>query len=159
MDMKDVPSHSLEGELNEERFEGHDLRALLSVLTAATQITAAGDAVLRRAGAGMRLAEFDILALVYVAGSIRPSEIQKRVSMSASAPTIHAIISRLEKRGLVERSPHPDDARGVLVNITDEGREAIHRTFPLIERKVINLFAAHFSAEELLTIAGLLERH
>jgi len=157
--MKEVPSHSLEGELNEERFAGYDLRALLSVLTAATQITADGDAVLRRAGAGMRLAEFDILAFVYVAGSIRPSEIQNRVSLSASAPTIHAIISRLEKRGLVKRSPHPDDARGVLVNITDEGREAIHRTFPLIERKVINRFAAHFSAEELLTIAGLLERH
>jgi DNA-binding MarR family transcriptional regulator len=159
MDMKEVPSHALDGELTEDRFEGYDLRALLSVLTAATQITADGDAVLRRAGAGMRLAEFDILAFVYVAGSIRPSEIQKRVSMSASAPTIHAIITRLEKRGLVERTRHPDDARGVLVNITEAGREATQETFPLIERKVINRFAAHFSAEELLTIAGLLERH
>lgn len=157
--MKEVTSHALGGELTQERFEGYDLRALLSVLTAATQIVADGDAVLRRAGAGMRLAEFDILAFVYVAGAIRPSEIQNRVSLSASAPTIHAIITRLEKRGLVERTPHPDDARGVLVNITDAGRDAIHHTFPLIERKVINRFAAHFSAEELLTIAGLLERH
>lgn len=151
-------SRSGESILDQARFEDYDLRALLSVLTAATRIEVEGDEVLRRAGAGIRLAEFDILAFVYAAGSIRPSELMNRVSMSRNAPTIHNIITRLEKRGLVTRTPYPEDARGVLVNITDEGREAISRTFPLIERKVINRFAGQFSAEELLTIAGLLER-
>jgi DNA-binding MarR family transcriptional regulator len=61
-------------------------------------------------------------------------------------------------RGLVVRQPHPDDGRGVLVNITDEGRKAVERTYPLIEQQVINRFASNYSAEELLTIAGLLER-
>jgi len=153
------PSHSVEGRLDRDRFAGYDLRALISVLRAATRIELEGDAVLRRAGAGFRLVELDILAYVYVLGPLRPSELLNTVSMSASAPTIHAIISRLEKRGLVERAPHPDDSRGVLVSITDAGRDAIHDTFPLIERKVINRFAAHFSSEELVTIAGLLERH
>ena len=32
-------------------------------------------------------------------------------------------------------------------------------SFPLIERKVINRFAGHFLAEEVLTITGLLERY
>ena len=152
-------SHSTTGVLEEIRFEGYDLRALLAVQRAATKIAVEGDEVLRRAGVGLRLAEFDVLAFVYVAGSIRPSELMHRISMSGSAPTIHNIIKRLEKRGLVTRTPHPDDARGVLVNITDEGRDAVDLTFPVIERKVINRFAAHFSAEELMTIAGLLERH
>jgi len=152
-------SHSTTGVLDEARFEGYDLRALLAVQRAATKIAVEGDEVLRRAGVGLRLAEFDVLAFVYVTGSIRPSELMHRISMSGSAPTIHNIIKRLEKRGLVTRTPHPDDARGVLVNITDEGRDAVDLTFPVIERKVINRFAAHFSAEELMTIAGLLERH
>ena len=135
-----------------------DLRALLSVLRAATVITVEGDEVLRRAGAGLRLAEFDVLAFVYAAGSIRPSESMHQISMSGSAPTIHNIIKRLEKRGFVTRTPHLQDARGVLVNITDEGREAIALTFPLIERKVSNRFAGHFSADEVATIGSQLER-
>ena len=153
------PSHAVDGVLTEERFAGYDLRALISVLKTATRITVEGDEVLRRAGMGFRLAEFDILAFIYASGSIRPSELAKQVSMSGSAPTIHNIVTRLEKRGLVSRTPHPKVSRGVLVNITDEGREVIDVSFPLIERKVINRFAGHFTAEELLTIAGLLERH
>jgi DNA-binding MarR family transcriptional regulator len=151
-------SHVLDGVLDESRFEASDLRALLSVLRAATRIEADGDAELRREGVGFRLAEFDILAFVYVGGAIRPSEIIQRGSLSISPPTIHNIIKRLETRGLVTRTPHPDDSRGVLVNITDAGRDAIERTFPIIERKVINRFASHYSAEELRTIASLLER-
>ena len=153
------PSQALDGRLDAERFQEFDLRALISVLKAANRIELDGDAVLRQAGAGFRLAEFDVLAFIYVLGPVRPSVLQNEVAMSASAPTIHAIITRLEKRGLVERSPHPEDARGVLVSITDDGRAAVDATFPLIERKVINRFAGHFSAEELITIAGLLERH
>jgi DNA-binding MarR family transcriptional regulator len=153
-----LPPGSREGVLNGERFEGYDLRALLAVLTTATRIVADGDAVLRREGAGFRLVEFDVLAFVYVAGSTRPSEILRRASLSASPPTIHNVITRLEQRGLVARKPHPDDGRGVLVSITDEGRMAVERTYPLIEQQVVNRFGSSYSAEELLTLAGLLER-
>ena len=152
------PQLARAGILDEERFEGSDLRALFAVLTAATRIVADGDAVLRRQGADIRLVEFDVLAFVYVAGAMRPSEILRRAALSASPPTVHNIIGRLERRGLVERSPHPDDARGVLVSITDAGRALMERDYPLIERYVIDRFASQYSAEELLTIAGLLER-
>jgi DNA-binding MarR family transcriptional regulator len=33
------------------------------------------------------------------------------------------IVDRLQRRGLVHRVPDPDDRRGVLVGLTDEGRE------------------------------------
>ena len=158
MASRSVASPALTGRLDEDRFEDFDLRSLLSVLSVATAIESQGDTVLRQERAGLRLKEFDILAFVYAAGSIRPSELLNRASMSASAPTVHAILGRLQERGLVDRSPHPDDARGVLISITDEGKEAIDRFFPAIERKVINRFAGHFSAEELMTLASLLER-
>ena len=146
------------GVLDEARFSAFDLRALLAVLRAATRIEVEGDEVLRRAGAGLRLSEFDVLAFVYAAGSIRPAELGKLVSLSGNAPTIHNIVTRLEKRGLVARTPHPEDARGVLVSITDEGRQTIDDTYPLIERKVINRFAGHFELDELRILAELLER-
>ena len=159
MPAEQAPSRALAPVLDEARFGQYDLRALFSVLRAATTIEADGDEVLRRAGAGLRLAEFDVLAFIYAAESIRPTELAHRIAMSGNATTVHNIVARLEKRGLVTRNPHPDDARGVLVSITDEGREAVNDTFPLIERKVINRFAAHFSPDELRTIANLLERH
>jgi DNA-binding MarR family transcriptional regulator len=159
MPAEQAPSRARDPVLDEARFGQYDLRALFSVLRAATTIEADGDEVLRRAGAGLRLAEFDVLAFIYAAESIRPTELAHRIAMSGNATTVHNIVARLEKRGLVTRSPHPDDARGVLVSITDEGRDAVNDTYPLIERKVINRFAAHFSPDELRTIANLLERH
>lgn len=71
---------------------------------------------------------------------------------------MHNVITRLERRGLVERSPHPADARGVLVTITDEGRATVERTFPLIEQQVINRFGSHYSAEELDTMVEFLQQ-
>lgn len=35
------------------------------------------------------------------------------------------LVSRMERRGLVTKGPCPDDARGVLVTLTDEGMERI----------------------------------
>ena len=34
-------------------------------------------------------------------------------------------IDRLERRGLVRRLPDPDDRRGVLIELTDQGRETV----------------------------------
>jgi DNA-binding MarR family transcriptional regulator len=40
-------------------------------------------------------------------------------------PTMTTLIGRLEKRGLVERRPDPDDARAVRVAVTDPGLERL----------------------------------
>src|SRR3954453_5781157 len=42
-------------------------------------------------------------------------------------PTMTTLVTRLERDGLVTRSPDPDDARAVLAGITDEGRERLKR--------------------------------
>jgi DNA-binding MarR family transcriptional regulator len=38
-------------------------------------------------------------------------------------------IDRLSARGLVERSPDPDDRRGVIVRLTAEGKDAVDAAF------------------------------
>jgi DNA-binding MarR family transcriptional regulator len=46
-------------------------------------------------------------------------------SEGVSAPTMSRLVDGLERDGLVERRPDPDDARGVLVRATAEGRRVL----------------------------------
>ena len=40
------------------------------------------------------------------------------------------MLSRMERRGMISRSPSPTDARGLVVGITGRGREAVARAAP-----------------------------
>jgi DNA-binding MarR family transcriptional regulator len=65
-----------------------------------------------------------------------PQRITEIAATQALAqPTVTQLVARLEERGLVVRSRHPDDGRVVLVTITDAGRALVeafreeYRTF------------------------------
>ena len=45
-------------------------------------------------------------------------------------------VDRLEAAGLVERSPHPEDGRAVLVSLTDAGRERAGVATEILNREV-----------------------
>lgn len=141
-----------------ERVGQADLRALLAVLSAASQLQMRGQADLRRMGSPLKIHEFDVLVALTVHGPLRPSEITRRASLAPNPTTASSIITRLEKRGLVSREPHPEVGGGVLVTITDAGSDVLGNLFGEVERKVVGWFGGHFSADELTTIAELLER-
>lgn len=42
-----------------------------------------------------------------------------------SAPSMSRTVNCLAEDGLVQRTPHPDDGRQVLVSLTDDGRAAV----------------------------------
>jgi DNA-binding MarR family transcriptional regulator len=42
-----------------------------------------------------------------------------------------SLLDTLERRGLVERHPHPSDRRKILVHLTDEARRIVDRTLPV----------------------------
>jgi DNA-binding MarR family transcriptional regulator len=48
--------------------------------------------------------------------------------MSIDAPAATVAVNDLERRGLVERYPHPDNRRAKLVSITPAGRRAMDST-------------------------------
>jgi DNA-binding MarR family transcriptional regulator len=56
--------------------------------------------------------------------------------------SVTSIVRRLESAGLVTRTPHPDDGRAILCEITVEGRE-------LVERATADLVAADFALRGL----------
>jgi DNA-binding MarR family transcriptional regulator len=49
------------------------------------------------------------------------------------------LVSRAEKRGLVERSPSPDDGRAVLVSLTSHGKKLSDQGATEIGRRVLAL--------------------
>lgn len=43
--------------------------------------------------------------------------------MGMEATSLSRILKTMEKRGLIERHPNPDDGRGVIITLTEFGRE------------------------------------
>ena len=66
-----------------------------------------------------------------VLGTLRdegPTRITDLANLEAvTQPTMTTLVTRLERDGLVTRSPDPADARAVRAGITDEGRERLAR--------------------------------
>jgi DNA-binding MarR family transcriptional regulator len=85
-------------------------------------------AVMRRLQAApafknIALNEYDVLFTLSrcPSGWLRQNELNDHVLLSQSS--LSRLVERLQKRGYVERVPAPDDGRGVLVRLTEEGRE------------------------------------
>ncbi len=78
------------------------------------------------AGHGLQPDEFDVLATLRRHGPpyvLNPTQL--RASMMVTSATTTHRLDKLEQRGLVARLADPDDRRGVLVALTDAGRELV----------------------------------
>lgn len=89
----------------------------------------AGERVERAYAAfGIGRPEFDLLATLRRSGEpyqLSPGALAASMMLSTGGTT--ARLDRLEKAGLVERSPSPNDRRGVLVRLTPHGFDVIDR--------------------------------
>lgn len=74
-----------------------------------------------------------VLAIIDGAGEpITPGVIAERAIIAAASTT--SVLDTLEKRGLVERRPHPTDRRKLLIDLTATGRTTIDHILPGIHR-------------------------
>jgi DNA-binding MarR family transcriptional regulator len=74
--------------------------------------------------------EFDVLAALRRAGApyqLSPGRLLRETLVTSGTMTNR--IDRLAARGLVERSPDPDDRRGVIVRLTAEGKSTVDAAF------------------------------
>ncbi|KIA81896.1 MarR family winged helix-turn-helix transcriptional regulator [Chromobacterium amazonense] len=106
----------------------------------------------------LNVGEFDVLAALRRGGEpyqLSPNQLQGMVLISSGALTNR--INRLEEAGLVQRSPDPDDRRGVIVTLTPKG-------FQVIEDAAGHHLAAEsellemLDGEERATLARLLKK-
>ena len=70
--------------------------------------------------------EFDVLSALRRAGEpyqLSPGQLVQQTLVTSGTMTNR--VDRLERRGLVRRSPDPSDRRGVIVALTAEGRSVV----------------------------------
>lgn len=84
-----------------------------------------------------------------------PTELARQTGLSSDATT--AMLDRLERSGLIERRPKPDDLRGTLILIVKERAEKVA---PLFEsaRKAQEKIVSGYSEKELKTILVFFRR-
>ena len=75
---------------------------------------------------GLNRGEVGALSALRIAGPphrLSPTRLARGLMLSSAGVTSR--IDRLERRGLVRRLPDPDDRRGVMIELTDEGLEVV----------------------------------
>ncbi len=105
---------------------------------------------------GLQAGEFDVLASLRRAGTpyaLTPTQLFEALMISSGGMTNR--LDRLERAGLIQRSPNPEDRRGTLVSLTAEGRELMDRLIPLHVDNEARLLEA-LTREEQETLSRLL---
>jgi DNA-binding MarR family transcriptional regulator len=89
-------------------------------------------------------------------GSLRMNDLARPVRLTRSGLT--RLVERLERDGLIERAPCPEDARGTEARITESGRTLLRAASQTHLAGVRRRFLARFSPAELATLAEQLRR-
>lgn len=107
---------------------------------------------------GLNDGDYGVLATLRRAGApnrLTPSDLARHQMMTSGGMT--AAIDRLERKGLVTRLPNPDDRRGSLVQLTDDGRDVVDRAMEL-QADAESRLVGGLSAAERRTLEQLLRK-
>jgi DNA-binding MarR family transcriptional regulator len=91
---------------------------------------------------GLELWEFDVLSALRRSGApyqLSPGQLVTQTLVTSGTMTNR--VDRLAARGFVSRSPDPSDRRGVIVTLTDTGREAVDGALADLLRRERDLLA------------------
>ena len=101
-----------------------------------------------------------ILAVVEGAGEpLEPTTIAERVLITTGSMT--SALDTLERRGLIQRMPHPVDRRKLLVNITPDAQGILDELLPSLharERDVISGALSTSEQRELLRLIAKVQQ-
>lgn len=107
--------------------------------------------------AGISLSFLELLLhLHWTDGRKRMSELAEMLLLSRGGAT--RLVARAEAAGLVRREIPPDDRRATYAVLTDAGREAAERGFPVYTEAVQRLFQDFVTDEEAETLVRVWNR-
>ena len=107
---------------------------------------------------GLNRGEVGVLSALRIAGPpyrLSPTALSRGLMLSSAGITSR--LDRLERRGLVARSPDPNDRRGVIVELTSSGRAQVDLAVAAKATSDRQLLAA-LTPDEVVTIEDLLRR-
>ena len=105
--------------------------------------------------AGLNVTDMECLRLLFQKGIATPSELSRFTGLTSGATT--AMLDRLEKAGLIERSPNPNDRRGTLVAPAPSSAEKAAAWFTSARTAQDELISS-YSESDLEIIADVFER-
>ncbi|WP_432181615.1 MarR family winged helix-turn-helix transcriptional regulator [Streptomyces sp. NBC_00063] len=88
---------------------------------------------------GMLPAHYSLLIRVHLEPGLTGAELARRLSVTPQA--VASLVSRLEKRGQLERRPHPRHGHVQELHLTDAGRDALRQADAVatrIEQRIID---------------------
>ena len=103
------------------------------------------------------LVEYDVLVALEHAphARLRLRDLNRKVVLTRSGIT--RLVDRLEEAGLLKRERHGEDRRAIYAALTDEGRAAIRRTWPIYARGIQRYFARYLDTQEISVLTEALE--
>jgi len=107
---------------------------------------------------GLGRGEVGVLGALRIAGQpyqLSPTRLAKGLMLSSAGITSR--IDRLERRGLVRRLPDPDDRRGVIIELTDQGLKIVDAAVAALSASDRELLGRMDQAE-LVQLEGLLRK-
>jgi DNA-binding MarR family transcriptional regulator len=139
------------------RLTAEELGAWRGLLRVHTALVKALDAELAAAH-DLPLSSYEVLITLEAAPGHkrRMAELADSVLLSRSGMT--RLVDRLEREGLLARDTCTADGRGCFAVLTERGAELLAEARPTHLAGVRERFLAHFSADELRTLADAWER-
>jgi DNA-binding MarR family transcriptional regulator len=106
----------------------------------------------------MPLSWYDVLLALYEAPErkLRMHELARAILVTRGGLT--RLVARIEKAGLLRREPDSADGRGLYAVLTEEGLEALRRTWPTYARGISKYFGKHLTDEEVEVLDQALRR-
>jgi DNA-binding MarR family transcriptional regulator len=108
---------------------------------------------------GISLAQMHTIEIIGHNRNRRMKEIAQKMGVTTGSLTV--MIDRLEKNGLVQRHPHPDDRRSLMVTLTPKGNRyhAEHHNLHLaLTREITSTFSEQEIKQLLILMGKLMEQ-
>lgn len=106
---------------------------------------------------GLSLADFAVLVQLTDRPEARVRILELADDLQWEKSRLSHQLTRMQRRGLVDRQGCPGDARGSFVVLTDVGRAAIERAAPAHVRTVRDLVFDHLSPDQVDTLTAIAE--
>ncbi|MBY6195644.1 MarR family winged helix-turn-helix transcriptional regulator [Vibrio hangzhouensis] len=104
---------------------------------------------------GYSLAQIHTVEVLGAHGSMRMKELADRLGITTGTLTVQ--VEKLVTAGLLERHPHQEDRRSILVGLTDEGKK-LHNAHHHLHLQLTNDLAQHLSDTEIQVLQSCLDK-
>lgn len=142
-------------------WEHHGWADVAAPMAAVTAIMRTQQILLHRIEAvlkpfGLTFARYELLALLGFARTGSLPMVKVSALLQVHPTSVTNAVDRLERAGLVARSPHPTDGRTTLVSLTARGRELATETTAELNSRIFA--ASGFPDEDVDELIGILGR-